>query len=160
MDEEEGAGGYCFLYFRNFFPKIKGRVGGDEEAGYGEDYPHFGWTFNALKHPHRAGHLLRALGLPICYKKAYILSVRSSFLWATIAIRICEGGEPSCCTWELPLLLLRKKRVPTHFYEERETLQKDSRFIGRTFFYIFFLDLYSTSKDPFFLCERTFISFL
>ena len=30
------------------------------------------------------------------------------------------------------MLLSRRKEVPTHFYEERETLQKDSRFIGRT----------------------------
>ena len=73
-------GGYCFLYFRDFFPKIEGLVGEDEEASYGKDYSHFGEAFNALKHPHRAGHLLRTLGLPICYKKAYILSVRLSFL--------------------------------------------------------------------------------
>ena len=58
------------------------------------------------------------------------------------------------------MLLLRKRRVPTHFYEERETLQKDTRFIERAFFYIVFLDLCSTSKDPFFLFERTYRSVL
>jgi hypothetical protein len=32
---------------------------------------------------------------------------------------------------ETSKLLSWRKEVPTHFYEERETLQKDSRFIGR-----------------------------
>ena len=58
------------------------------------------------------------------------------------------------------MLLLRKIRVPTHFYEERETLQKGSRFIGRTTFFFFILDLCSTSKDLFFLLERTYRSVL
>ena len=58
------------------------------------------------------------------------------------------------------MLLLRRKRVPTHFYEERETQQKDLRFIGRTSFKFFILDLCSTSKDPIFLCKRLFRSIL
>ena len=101
-----------------------GRVREDREASYGECLSPFGRSFNALKHPHRVVHLVSALGLHIPYIKAHILDSGLSFLWATKAIRICERGEPSCCIRRLPLLLLRKRRVPTHFYEERETLQK------------------------------------
>ena len=142
------------------FPKKGGRVREDRDAGYGECLSPFGRCFNALKLPYRAGHLVRSLGIHIPYKRTLILVFRLSFLWATKAIRICEGGEPYCCCRRLPLLLLRKRRVLTHFYEERETLQKDSRFIGRTFFFILFPDHCSTSKDPFFLCEKTFRSVL
>ena len=75
-----------------------------------------------------------------------------------IAIRICKENKTSCCSRRLLLLLSMRKRVPTHFYEERKTQQKDSRFIRRTSFRFFILDLCSTRKDLIFLCERLFRS--
>jgi hypothetical protein len=72
----------------------------------------------------------------------------------SLAIRIFEREEASCCSRRLPLLLSWRKIVPTHFYEERKTQQKDSRFVGRTSFIFFIPDLCSTSKDQIFLYKR------
>ena len=42
VDKERRAGGWDSLFFRDFFPKLRGRVGEDEEADYGGVYPPFG----------------------------------------------------------------------------------------------------------------------
>ena len=55
------------------------------------------------------------------------------------------------------MLLSRRKIVPTHLYEERETQQKDSRFIGRTSFKLFILNLCSISKDLIFLDRKSVV---
>ena len=60
----------------------------DREAGYGVSLSPFGRFFNTLKLFHRAGHLVRSLGLHIPYIKVNILDSRLSLLCATIAIRI------------------------------------------------------------------------
>ena len=80
-----------------------------------------------------AGHIYGILGLDIRYIKACILTFRSSSFECSLAIRICERETFFLLLKEASKLLLRRKEVPTHFYEERKTLQKDSRLTGRIF---------------------------
>ena len=98
----------------------------------------------------------QGLGVVLHIKGLYIQTLGKHYFVGSLAIRIFERGETSFCSRRLSFLLSWRKIVPTHFYEEWKTQQKDSRFVGRTTFIFFIPDLCSTSKDQIFLCERCY----